>query len=96
MNLDVSIYVVGLMVGIYTFIRHLRVFSKTKTPSADAWLVAVGMMGWSVLLYASLDEPTITSTQRLAHMLCLVYWVGSLLQIQKHCLRIRRKLNKGR
>lgn len=84
---------VGFIVGAYTFIKHLKAFNKgVKTPTADAWLVAVGTMGWSILLYASIDDHIITDMEMVSRVLIFVYWLGTLLKVQKHCLRLRQRM----
>lgn len=97
MMFNVMICVMGFGVGAYTFIRHLNAFSgQIKTPTVDAWLTAVGTLGWSVLLYASFDEPIITEMEVFSRVLIFVYWVGTLLKIQKHCLRLRQRLRQAK
>ena len=83
--------VVGFLVGVYTFVKHLKAFSTAKTPVVDAWLVSIGMLAWSVMLYASFDDPIITRLEVFSRFLFLVYWVGGILRVQKHCARIRRR-----
>lgn len=83
--------VAGFLMGVYTFIKHLKVFSVTKTPVTDAWLVSIGMLTWSIMLYASFNEPIITHLEVLSRFLLLVYWVGGILRVQKYCARIRRR-----
>lgn len=86
---------VGFVIGAYTFVKHLKAFNKNaKTPPADAWIVAVGTLGWSVLLYASIDDPMITDIEMTSRMLIFVYWIGTLLKIQKHCLKLRQRIRK--
>ena len=90
---NVLMCLVGFGVGAYTFIKHLNAFNKgAKTPTADAWLVAVGTRGWSVLLYASIDDPIITGIEMVSRVLIFVYWLGTLLRVQKHCLRLRQRM----
>lgn len=85
---------IGFGVGVHTFIKHLKAFSSEKTPVVEAWLVAVGMLAWSVVLYASFDEPTITRLEVFSRLLFLIYWVGGILKVQKQCIKIRRHLSK--
>lgn len=95
MMFNALICIVGFVIGVYTFVKHLKAFTqKVKTPPADAWLVAVGTLGWSVLLYASINEPVIDDIEMTSRVLLFVYWVGTLLKIQKHCLRLRIRLKK--
>lgn len=86
---------IGFLLGGYTFIKHLKGFNhRVKTPTSDAWLVAVGTLGWSVLLYASLDEPELSGIDVFSHALILIFWVGNLLKVQKHCLRFRKRFKR--
>lgn len=90
-----SICAVAMAIGAYTFVKHLNAFSKDKkTPSVDAWLVAVGTLGWSVLLYASINNVVLTGIEIVSYILIFIYWIGTLLQIQKHCLRLRQRLRQ--
>lgn len=97
--LNVLLCGIGFLVGAYTFVKHLKTFNKlVKTPSADAWLVSVGTLGWSILLYASIDDPMISDIsdiEMISRVLIFVYWVGTLLKVQKHCLRLRQRLKKS-
>lgn len=90
MTINIMICVAGFGIGAYTFIRHLKAFSAAKTPSVDAWLVTVGMLGWSMMLYASFDDYVITHLEIFSRALILIYWVGDILKVQKHCLKVRR------
>lgn len=85
---------IGFGVGVHTFIKHLKAFSSEKTPVVEAWLVAVVMLAWSVVLYASFDEPVITRLEIFSRLLFLIYWVGGILKVQKQCIKIRRHLSK--
>ena len=69
---------------------------KVKTPIMDAWLVSVGTLGWSVLLYASIDEHELTAVDVFSHGLLLIFWVGNLLKVQKHCIKIRKRFRRNR
>lgn len=84
---------VGLGVGLYTFIRHLNGFNKDSTPPADAWLIMVGMLLWSVVGYRGLIEG-VSDMDLFASGLLLILWVGFTLQIRQHCLRLRLKLRR--
>lgn len=101
----------GLMLGVYTFVRHLKAFSsRDKTPSVDAWLIAMGIMAWSIALFVNVqdmielqslesEEIGLSGAQTMANVLMLIYWVGAILQIQKHCLKIKlrkRKLERAK
>lgn len=88
--MNAVICMVGFGIGVYTFIRHLKAFSTAKTPSVDAWLVTVGMLGWSIMLYASFDDYAMTHLEIFSRALILIYWVGDILKVQKHCLKVRR------
>lgn len=92
--INTVICLVGFFVGVHTFIKYLKAFSAEKTPVVEAWLVAVGMLGWSVVLYASFDEPIITRLEIFSRLLFLIYWVGGILKVQKQCIKIRRHLSK--
>lgn len=92
--INALICAIGFFVGVHTFIKHLKAFSSEKTPVVEAWLVAVGMLAWSVVLYASFDEPIITRLEVFSRLLFLIYWVGGILKVQKQCIKIRRHLSK--
>ena len=96
LTINIILCVIGFTLGGYTFIRHLKGFNKkVKTPTADAWLVAVGILGWLVLLYAGLDGQGLTSIDVLSHALLLMFWVGNLLKVQKHCLKFRKRFRRS-
>ncbi|OPH36519.1 hypothetical protein [Moraxella lacunata] len=86
--------VVGFLMGVYTFIKHLKAFSTAKTPVVDAWLMSIGMLAWSIMLYASFDDPIITRLEVFSRFLFLVYWVGDILKVQKHYIKIRRRFRR--
>ncbi|AKG15629.2 hypothetical protein [Moraxella bovoculi] len=93
--ISIVLCTIGFLLGGYTFIKHLKGFNhRVKTPTSDAWLVAVGTLGWSVLLYASLDDPELSGIDVFSHALILIFWVGSLLKVQKHCLRFRKRFKR--
>ncbi|AWY20338.1 hypothetical protein LP123_07570 [Moraxella bovis] len=94
--INALICVVGFGLGAYTFIRHLQAFSHAKTPTVDSWLVAVGTLAWSVALYASFDDNNITHAELFCRVLFLVYWIGDILKVQKHCIKIRRRFRRNR
>ena len=95
LTINIILCAIGFTLGGYTFVRHLKGFNKrVKTPTADAWLVAVGTLGWSVLLYASIDEHGSTAVDVFSHGLLLICWAGSLLQVQKHCLKLKLRKRK--
>lgn len=93
---NILMCIVGILVGVYTFVRHLNGFNRAKTVAVDAWLVCVGIFGWGMLLYANLDfdKYVPSASVNLVHGLFLAYWVGDNLKIQHHCLRYRKKLRK--
>ena len=105
-----SCSIIGLLVGLYTFIRHLNAMSEHKTQAADAWLVSVGLLAWLTMSYAMLHgiaehrtldpyELGIDRVETLSSVLFLIYWIGMLLQVQKHCIKLkirRRKLAKSK
>lgn len=81
-----------MIVGVYTFIKHLNAFNRNKTSAVDAWLVMVGVMGWSLVLYGNIGD---SQTSELGgYLLFLIYWVGDNLKIQHHCIKYRRKFKK--
>ena len=97
LTINIILCVIGFTLGGYTFVRHLKGFNKkVKTPTVDAWLTAVGTLGWSVLLYASIDEHGLTAVDVFSHGLLLIFWVGNLLKVQKHCLRFRKRFRRSR
>ena len=95
-SLNIAVCATALTAGIYTFAKHLNAFNHGKTPFADAWLTAVGTLGWSVLLYASLDEHGLTAVDVFGHALLLIFWVGNLLKVQKYGLRFRKRFLRSR
>lgn len=94
---------IGTLVGMVSLVRHLHIFSNHKrTIFSDAWLVAVGTLAWSLLLYSSIDSLITetmwldeTSTQYqaavLARVLILIYWIGDILKIKRYCLNLAKK-----
>ena len=94
--INALICIMGFTLGGYTFIHHLQAFSHAKTPIVDSWLVSVGTLGWSVLLYASLDERGLTAVDVFSHGLLLIFWTGNLLKVQKHCIKIRKRFRRNR
>lgn len=95
-SLNIAVCATALTAGIYTFAKHLNAFNHGKTPVADAWLVAVGTLAWSVALYASFDDQNITHAELFCRVLFLVYWTGDILKVQKHCIKIRRRFRCNR
>lgn len=93
---NTAVCAIAMAIGAYTFVKHLNGFSQNKqTPAVNAWLVAVGTMGWSVWLYASLNDTNLTGVKALGVTLNFVFWAGMLLQIQKYCARLlRQRLKK--
>lgn len=96
------ICLVGVVLGFLMLIRHLKIFSDDKTPTVDAWLVAVGTLAWTLFLYNAydslmtdtlwIDENTEQYTANvLARALFLIYWVGDLLKIKRHCLTLLKR-----
>ena len=95
LTINIIFCVIGFTLGGYTFVRHLKGFNKrVKTPTTDAWLVAVGTLGWSVLLYASLDGYGLIAVDVFSHGLLLIFWVGNLLKVQNRCLKLRLRKRK--
>lgn len=99
-GVNIVICGVAFVLGIYTFIRHLSAFNKGNTPVVDAWLVCVGTMAWSVWLLdsvqAAIEQGTIqhqvigvSGAEVFGNVLLFVYWAGTLLQVQKHCIRLK-------
>ena len=104
-SLNIAVCATALTAGIYTFAKHLNVFSHGKTPVADAWLVAVGTLAWSLALYANLQDVAIAGSvdsdkiglsvaQALANTFMLFFWLGIVLQVQKHCLKLKLRKRK--
>ncbi|WP_049237400.1 hypothetical protein [Moraxella canis] len=99
---------VGLGLGIYTLIRHLNALNHSKTPTAHAWLIAVGSLAWSVALFSSVssmyalrtfesESIGLSRAEVLTNFLILIYWCGAVLQVQRYCTKLkirRRKLSK--
>lgn len=102
---NVTCCLIGMMIGVYTMIRHLNIFNHGKTPSIDTWLVAVGTLAWSLALYANLQDVAIAGSvdsdkiglsvaQTLANTFMLFFWLGIVLQVQKHCLKLKLRKRK--
>lgn len=83
MNNILILCVLAMMVGIYTFIKHLNAFNAQKTPAKDAWLLAVGVLGWSLMLHFLIarDDTSLYATITM----WFVYWIGDNLKIQQYC-----------
>lgn len=94
--INALICLAGLGLGAYTFIRHLQAFTAAKTPIVDAWLVAVGSLAWLVALYVSFDEHSVTHLELFSRGLFLVYWTGDILKVQRHCIKVRKRLRVKR
>lgn len=88
------ICVLAMAIGVYTFTKHLKAFSnKTKTPAKDAWLLMVGVLGWSFFLHYAIvrDETSLYSMA----VVWLIYWIGDNLKIQRHCVNLlKRRLKR--
>ena len=102
---NVATCVIGLTVGLYTLTRHLNIFNHARTRLSDAWLVSLGSMAWSIALFHTLVqiyeyqswqawEIGMTGAETFARVLFGVYWCGVLLQVQKHCLKIKLRKRK--
>lgn len=104
---NLAICLLGLGFGAYTFVRHLNAFNEQRTDAVNAWLVSVGCLAWSVQFYESLGfvlrtmnyaqlgsylTPSLPDGTVFAHALFLIFWCGVLLQVQKHCVKVRRRL----
>ena len=89
MIFNTCICLTGFLIGAYTFVKHLKAFSQVKTPTVDACFVSFGTLGWSVFLYVSFTD-TATHLEIFSRVLILVYWIGDILKVQKHCLKLRR------
>lgn len=89
---NVIICVLAMIVGTYTFIKHLNAFNSRKTSAVDAWLVAVGVMGWSLVLYGNINNNP--NGEMVGYVMWFIYWVGDNLKIQHHCIKYRRKFKK--
>lgn len=83
MNNTVFLCLMAMIVGIYTFAKHLNAFNTRKTPAKDAWLLAVGVFGWSFMLHFIIvrDETSLTATTAI----WFIYWLGDNLKIQQYC-----------
>ena len=86
-TLNIAVCATALVVGVYTFTRHLNAFNHNKTPTVDAWLVAVGTLAWSLALYANIqdmsafgsmdsDKIGLSTAQTLTNALMLCFWLG--------------------
>lgn len=92
----------GLGLGVYTLIKHLNALNHSKTPTAHALLIAVGSLAWSVALFSSVstmyalrtfesESIGLSRAEALTNFLVLVYWCGAVLQVQRYCIKIRRR-----
>ncbi|OOS03008.1 hypothetical protein SAMN02745664_1392 [Moraxella cuniculi DSM 21768] len=97
---NLLICLIGMITGIYTFIKHLNSFNDRKTRTGDAWLVAVGTLGWSISLLDMIDSLLDnvlmhSQAETLGNVLMLIFWLGVILQVQKHCLKIKLRKRKS-
>lgn len=81
----IVICVLAMVVGIYTFVKHLNAFNKRKTPVKDAWLVMVGLLAWCFVLDFVLTDDDVSIHAGI--LLWCIYWIGDNLKIQNHCKR---------
>ena len=97
---------VALGLGVYTFVKHLDGFGKGNTPAVDAWLVAVGTLAWSVWLLDNIQsaielgslysqEIGLSGAEAFGNVLLFIYWTGTLLKVQKHCIKLRIRQRKN-
>ncbi len=99
---NVAICGLALVLGIYTFVKHLDGFGRGNTPAVDAWLVSVGTLAWSVWLLDSIQMALMQNSLAsdeiglsvFGNVLLFIYWAGSLLQVQKHCLKLKLRKRK--
>lgn len=65
--------------------------------------MSVGTLAWSVWLFGAIqsviehgkiDEVGIIGSYVFGRALLLIYWLGTLLQVQKHCLTLKLKKRK--
>lgn len=99
--INITMCFVGMSAGALTFAKHLNGFNQGKTITVDAWLVCVGTLAWSVWLFKSVQFADDirncgvgAGVEAFGMALLLIFWLGSLLQVQKHCLKL--KLQKRR
>lgn len=96
------ICLLGTLLGFVMLIKHLKIFSTDKTPTVDAWLVAVGTLAWTLFLYSAHDSLTVNTAwvdeatdqytaTVLARALFLAYWAGDMLKIKRHCLTLLKR-----
>lgn len=86
----------GFILGFVVLNNNLGIFNNNiKTPSVDSWLVFVGTLAWSVLLFSDIGN-RLSHEELLARVLFFVFWCGQLLKVKRYCLLIKkRKLNRG-
>lgn len=88
----------GFFLGCVALINNLGIFNKNvKTPSIDSWLVFVGTLAWSLMLFSEVYHDVRFSPEEVfARVLFFVFWCGQLLKVKRYCLLIKkRKLNRG-
>lgn len=101
---NLTVCTLGMILGACVFVRDLKAFNKdNKTPSIDAWLVAVGTLAWSITLYSTYDgivyyhsytssDIGLSGAEALGNLLLFIYWCGQLLKIKHYCRnRLKRK-----
>lgn len=89
MMTSIIMCILAMVVGFYTFAKHLNAFNKRKTPAKDAWLLMVGMLTWSFLLHFIIDRDWVSFELALAFY--LIYWIGDNLKIQNYCKKYFEK-----
>lgn len=88
----------GFILGCIVLIKNLAIFNKyIKTPSIDSWLVFVGTLAWSLMLFSEIyHDVELLPEELFARMLFLILWCGLLLKVKHYCLQLKkRKLKRG-
>lgn len=88
----------GFVLGCIVLNNNLGIFNKNvKTPSVDSWLVFVGTLAWSLLLFAEVYHQVVLLPEEMfAKALFFVFWCGQLLKVKRYCLQLKkRKLKRG-
>lgn len=88
----------GFILGCIVLNNNLGIFNKNvKTPSVDSWLVFVGTLAWSLLLFAEVyRQVMLLPEEMIAKVLFFVFWCGQLLKVKRYCLLIKkRKFKRG-
>lgn len=83
----------GFLLGCVVLYRNLAIFkSDIKSPSVDTWLVFVGTLAWSLMLFADMyQRDSLSPEEVFARVLFFVFWCGQLLKIKRYCYVIRKR-----